>query len=226
MKTTNKILEPSFLAFNERNYNKQLDEIINIGINCIHFDIIEKEYVNNDTFYSLEFAKKIIDKNITISVHIMGYEIDKYVDFFKDLNIYSITFQIEPIIEKKSLNNLINAFKIFKDKNIKSGIAINPNTNIDEYIDIIKDTEIITIMSVIAGFGGQKFMVDSLDNLKKAFFLKNNQNLEIQIDGGINKENLELVLPMADRIISGSSFIKMDTNEKNLFLKKIKNYYK
>lgn len=216
------IFEPSFLAFDKNNYLDQLKQLKDLDINHIHFDVMDDIYVPNVSNFSIETIEEIINLGFNVSVHIMGYNFLYYTNFFSKFPIEALTFQFEAANRsKQDLSELYKSFEILESKNIKYGIAINPNTNVEVAIETINKSNFITLMSVIAGKGGQKFMPESLENLKKLKDIKKNQELIIQIDGGVNYNNLDLFINDVDRIVSGSSFMNSSLDEKQKFLKKI-----
>ncbi len=212
------VLEPSFLAFDQYNYLSQLDELKKIGITSIHFDVMDGKFVENVAPFRLDCIEDIIKMNFEITVHIMCYDFLKYANYFKNLPIKAITFQCEAI--RNNEDELLESFEILKKNNILVGIAINPETNINKIIKLIELSDIVTIMSVVAGKGGQKFMPIALENLKLINEIKKEKALIVQIDGGVNLENIDLYINDVDRIVSGSSFMSNKNNMLN-FIKKI-----
>lgn len=222
MKTTKKIFEPSFLAFDKDKYLEQLSKLKDIGITHIHFDVMDDCYVPNVSPFDIQKIEEIINLGFNVSVHVMGYNFLYYTNFFSQFKIDALTFQYEAAKRsKEDLDELFQSFEILKKKDISYGIAINPTTDVNEAKEIIVKTNIITLMSVIAGKGGQKFMIESLKNLKKLLEMKKNKNFIIQIDGGVNYKNIDLFINDVDRVISGSSFMNSTDQEKKLFLKKV-----
>ena len=217
------ILEPSFLAFDQKNYLSQLKEVKALGIKAIHFDVMDGEFVTNIAPFDMRCINDIIMLGFEISVHIMGYDFLKFANYFKKLPIKALTFQYEAIRNEDDENKMFEAFDILKENNICVGIAINPHTDINNAYKFIEISNIITIMSVVAGEGGQKFMLDALNNLKIAKQFQKRNDIIIQIDGGVNLENIDLFINDVDRIVSGTSFMS-SKDQMQKFIKKIENF--
>ena len=210
-----KIIEGSLLAF-----SKKVDEMINqltilrnSGIKNIHYDVMDGIFVPNTAFF-VEHLAIIKKMGFKISVHLMVVDIEKFVDFFIKQEIDFLTFHCEPLSNFKS-------FKIIqkiKQKNIKCGIAIKPSTIFSDVIDLINFSDIITVMSVEPGFGGQKFICNTLDKLKE--IRKYNNNVIIQVDGGLNLETAELIREYADFFVMGTYLID-NINNSDFILKRL-----
>ncbi len=210
-----KIIEGSLLAF-----SKKVDEMIhqltilrNSGIKNIHYDVMDGIFVPNTAFFGEHLA--IIKKmGFKISVHLMVVDVEKFVDFFIKQEIDFLTFHCETLSNFKS-------FKIMqkiKEKNIKCGIAIKPSTIVSDVIDLINFSDIITVMSVEPGFGGQKFICNTLDKLKE--IRKYNNNVIIQVDGGLNLETAELIREYANFFVMGTYLID-NINNSDFILKRL-----
>ncbi|MDE6476829.1 MAG: hypothetical protein K2L48_01315 [Mycoplasmoidaceae bacterium] len=130
------------------------------------------------------------ENGFEITIHFMVEKprecIEKFIPY---KGIKAITFHAEPIDEKETLD----LFRFIRNHNILAGIALKPDTDISKYQDILRQSDLITVMGVQPGFGGQKFMPITIDNLKKFNKIKNelNSRLIIQLDGGVNFEVLK-----------------------------------
>ena len=198
----NKILEPSILGFNKESLMEEIKEAKDIGINTIHFDIMDS-YVNN-TAFDIKHIQPILDMGLKINVHTMVWEPLKWLKSLSKFNIDSYTFQYE-FIDEKSIFECLN---FLKNQKFMGGIAIRPDSKFVDYSKFLDHCEIITIMTVIPGKGGQKFMNEGIQNLMDVFKYKqeNNNNLKIEIDGGINLDNIPLIIDKVDYVVSGSNF--------------------
>ncbi len=220
----NKILEPSLLAFSN-NYINELKHLKTLGISQIHFDIMDGEYVPNVSIFDHTAVPHIRELGLDVTVHLMGFHYMEEAKKYIDQGIKSMTFQYETIKMRPELeNDLKNTILYLKEKGIRSGIAFNPSTSFEEVKDWIDISNIVTLMSVTAGKGGQAFCKEALINLKdlKQYKDANNKDLIIQIDGGVNLDNLDWYLNDVDYIVSGSSFYKADDNTKMLMINKVK----
>ena len=177
------MLSVSILGIKENvlhNYQK-LD---NSKSNYIHLDIMDGIFVDNINEYEGDYKF-----NKDIEIHLMVKDVDKYVDKYKKLNPKYMTFHIEV---EDDIDYLINKIK---SNNIKVGIAINPNTDIcllKPYLNVI---DLVLVMSVEPGQGGQSFIPSSIDKINELKRIKeeNNYNFLIEVDGGINNTNYNIV---------------------------------
>lgn len=214
-----KIIELSVLALNQKNeseFKKQLNECLKYGIKNIHYDIMDNQFVPNTSFINLEFLDYLIDKNCIVSCHLMVKDVKKIVTEIVKKNVSYITFHCE----SQSISNGKEIIKFIKSKNIKTGIAIKPTTDLKAYSELIKLSDKITVMSVEPGFGGQKYIIGSekrIDEIKKIA----NINTIIEIDGGINDQTIKLCKDGADHFVTGSFLF--ENLEKYEHLKKLIN---
>ncbi|MGL5246151.1 MAG: ribulose-phosphate 3-epimerase [Mycoplasmoidaceae bacterium] len=210
-----KIIEGSLLAFS-KNVDEMISQLIilrNSGIKNIHYDVMDGIFVPNTAFFGENLAL-IKRMGFTISVHLMVVDVKNYIDFFIKEQIDYLTFHCEV------LSNL-ECFKLIqkiKQQNIKCGIAIKPNTNVIDVIDLINFSDIITVMSVEPGFGGQKFIIKTLDKLKE--IRKYNNNIIIQVDGGLNLETSELISEYVNFFVMGTYLID-NINNSNFISKRL-----
>lgn len=220
-----KILEPSLLAFSS-NYINELKHLKTLGITQIHFDIMDGEYVPNVSIFDHTAVANIRALGFDVTVHLMGFHYMEEALKYVDQGIKSMTFQYETIQLRPELTqNLKDTIVFLQQKGIRSGIAFNPSTSFEEVKDWIDISNIVTLMSVTAGKGGQAFCKEALTNLKDLKQYKDtfNKDLIIQIDGGVNLDNLDWYLKDVDYIVSGSSFYKADDISKSLMINKAKN---
>ncbi len=213
----NKKLEPSLLAFDFPNINEQLLEYQKIGIDTIHYDIIDPNYAQTKQPYYLEHIFPILEKGFYVNVHVMAKDPSKFINDLLLINkISTLTFQYETINKEKTIQ-LLN---LISNAGIKQGIAIKPFAKPDEYLDFLSKCKIITFMTVEPGKGGQAFLNEAVENLKFLFEYRQKHNLSyiIEVDGGINLNTIEKVIDYADYFISGTGFVKANINERELFL--------
>ena len=211
-----KKLEPSLLAFDLNKFNQTLEEFKQLNIDYIHYDFISYDYVQTESGYIDEYVEKILKMNFKINVHIMSKNPKHYVDIFKKYMVNAITFQHEVL----NLDDAISLINYIKDANIKAGIAIKPSTDAKEYNELLLISDLVTVMSVEPGKGGQPFMEESLSNLKYVydFRKKFNLNYQIEVDGGINISTIDRVWKYADFFVSGSGFLSLNNEQKKEFL--------
>ena len=197
-----KIVELSVLALNQKNeteFKKQFESCLKHGIKYIHYDVMDNQFVPNTSFLKLEFLDYLIDKGCIVSCHLMVQNVKEMVEKIVNKKVTYITFHCEA----QSIEEGKKIIQFIKSKNIKAGIAIKPKTDLQKYIDLIKMSDKITVMSVEPGFGGQKYINGSesrIEEIKKIA----NQKAIIEIDGGINNETIKLCKNSANHFVTGS----------------------
>lgn len=195
-----KKVELSLLALmNNKNIISKLNDIRNAGVEYIHYDVMDGIFVSNKAFDG-EYINDIKNIGFKISVHLMVKNISKYIDKFIDMNIDILTFHVETQSDEEIIRQLLK----IKEKGIKAGIAIKPYTKISDVEKFSKYIDVITIMSVEPGKGGQKFIPETF---YKLIDLKNNslfKDVIVQIDGGINNLNIFEIKKYVNLIVSGS----------------------
>lgn len=169
----------------------------------IHFDIMDGIFTENKTL-EVDIVKENLVSINNVDIHLMVEDIKEYVDKVLIFKPQFITFHIEAT---ENPNQIIN---YIKEKNIKVGIAINPKTDLKKIYPYLKDVDLVLIMSVKAGKGGQKFIdisdrIDDIYNYRR----KNKLNYIIEVDGGINNETIKKV-KKADLIVVGSYITDSD----------------
>ncbi len=186
------------------NDNQNVLKFNNTTIKYIHLDVMDGYFVSNKTLPIDEDLKRLKGLNKKIDVHLMVNDIKQYVDRYKYLNPEYITFHLEAT---KDVNDIIS---YIKNLGIKVGISIKPNTPVESLIPYLNDIDLVLVMSVEPGQGGQKFMTSTIDRVLKLKKLRedNHFNYVIEVDGGINNETIKLV--DADIFVVGSYITKSD----------------
>lgn len=205
-----KIIEASLLAFSKMplKFFFQLLQLKKNNILNIHYDVMDNKFVKNTAFFGEKLNFILMNKFI-VSVHLMVFDIEYYIDFFLKYKIEYLTFHCEAT----NIQNSISLIKKIKEKNIKAGIAIKPETDINEYKELFQYCDIITMMGVEPGFGGQKFIkstIGKLESIRKLI----PQNCLIQLDGGVNLEVINETKEFVDLFVSGSFLMNSKDKKK------------
>ena len=179
------------------NLELSIKELFKTPIDFIHLDIMDGKFVSNTT-YSIDDARKIIDNSKKLDVHLMVNDIEKYVLDFSTLNPEFITFHYE------ATSNIKYYIDLIKSLSIKVGIAINPETDVRVLDEYLKDIDLVLIMSVKPGAGGQKFIPSSINKVKYLMEMKKNNNYSylVSIDGGVNSDTIKDI--NTDIVVVGS----------------------
>ena len=202
-------IAPSILAANLIDIKDEVKSVDTDGAEYIHIDIMDGHYVPNITFgpnivKSLRpITKKILD------VHLMITPVSKYIDNFINAGADIISFH--PDADEASLDII----KHIKSNNCKAGIAIHPDIKVSEITQYLEIVDLVVVMTVMPGFGGQKFMESEVTKIIELKKIKDNKKLsfEIEIDGGINKESAEICKKNGANVLVAGSYIFSNTKE-------------
>lgn len=189
------------------------------GTDYIHLDIMDGNFVTNKTWDYSDIKDILKDISTPVDVHLMVSNLDYYIDNFSKLNPNNITFHLEAT---DNINKYIN---LVKEKNIKVGLAIKPNTDINLIIPYLEYLDLVLVMSVEPGTGGQKFIDSSCDRIKLLKEIKElyGYNYIIEVDGGINADTVKLVAASGvDLVVSGSYITNSDNYKERIDTLKLK----
>ena len=197
----NTLIAPSVLAADFANLQRDIEMINNSDADWFHVDIMDGVFVPNISFGMpvLEAITKHAKK--TIDVHLMIIDPDRYISTFKKLGTDVLTVHYE------ACTHLHRTLQAIKAEGMKAGVALNPHTNIDLLEDIIQDIDLVCIMSVNPGFGGQSFIENTYTKVEKlkALIKRKNASTLIEIDGGVTDKNArQLVDAGADVLVAGN----------------------
>jgi len=187
-------------------------------VDYIHMDIMDAEFVPNISFgYSVVASlRKLTDK--PFDTHLMMMHPQRYIKEFVEAGSQYITFHVEADCD------VLETIKLIKSYGIGAGISIKPKTTVEEIEKYLPYVDMVLVMSVEPGFGGQKFMTSAIDKVKYLSELKknNNYNYLINIDGGINGNTAPLIAPYVDLAVSGSYICNADNPKERIeILKKM-----
>lgn len=218
----NYVLSPSILAADFKVLGQEMKKTEENGAAYIHFDVMDGMFVPSISFGMPVLASIHDATEQFMDAHLMVQEPIRYVEAFQKAGADYVTVHLEACEDVKTTLDKIHAC------GMKAGLAVNPKTDVKELVPYLEDVEMILIMSVHPGFGGQKFIPESLDKIREVRAMLNEKNLEtdIQVDGGIYVENVREVLDAgANVIVAGSAVFRGDAGENTAkFMEILKSY--
>ena len=218
----NYVLSPSILAADFKVLGQEMKKTEENGAAYIHFDVMDGMFVPSISFGMPVLASIHDATEQFMDAHLMVQEPIRYVEAFQKAGADYVTVHLEACEDVKTTLDKIHAC------GMNAGLAVNPETDVKELVPYLEDVEMILIMSVHPGFGGQKFIPESLDKIREVRAMLNEKNLEtdIQVDGGIYVENVREVLDAgANVIVAGSAVFRGDAGENTAkFMEILKNY--
>ena len=214
-------ISPSILSADFSQLGAEIKRLEEGGADMIHVDVMDGHFVPNLTIGPPVIKALRKQCSIKFDVHLMISPVHKYIEAYSDAGADIIT------IHPEATDNLGESILKIKSLNKKVGVSLNPETKIDLIIDYLEKIDLVLIMSVNPGFGGQKFMPEVLDKIRelKKIQSKNNLNFDIEIDGGINFDNCQLAIEAgANILVSGTTVFKSNNGDikKNINLLKLK----
>ena len=214
-------ISPSILSADFSQLGNEIKRLEEGGADMIHVDVMDGHFVPNLTIGPPVIKALRKQCSIKFDVHLMISPVHKYIDAYADAGADIIT------IHPEATENLQESISKIKSLNKKVGVSLNPESKLDLITNYLEKIDLVLIMSVNPGFGGQKFMPEVLDKVKqlKEIKSKRNMNFDIEIDGGINFDNCQLAIEAgANILVSGTTVFKSNNGDikKNINLLKLK----
>ncbi len=201
------LIAPSLLAANFAHLDKAVEMINNSEADWLHLDVMDGRFVPNISFGLpvIRDVNSICEK--PLDVHLMIVEPEKYIQAFRKVGADVITVHLE------ACNHLHRTVQEIKETGAKAGVAINPHTSVKLLEDVLEEIDLVCVMSVNPGFGGQKFIYQALLKIERlrSMIIERNLDVHIEVDGGVGLQNAERILQAgADVLVAGSSVFKAD----------------
>jgi len=214
-------ISPSILSADFSQLGKEIKRLEEGGADMIHVDVMDGHFVPNLTIGPPVIKALRKSCSLKFDVHLMISPVHKYIEAYADAGADIIT------IHPEATDDLKESILKIKNLNKKVGVSLNPESKIDLIQDLLSEIDLVLIMSVNPGFGGQKFMPEVLEKIKKLKKIQNEENVDfdIEIDGGINFDNCQLAIDAgANILVSGTTVFKSNNGdiEKNINLLKLK----
>jgi len=213
-----KILAPSILAGNHANLSASLLEADEDGRKWIHLDLMDGHFVPNLSFGPQTVADLRPQSQLFFDVHLMLERPDLYLDPFIRAGSDLITIHLEPNYDHQS------ALQRIRDAGLKTGLAINPDTEVDLFFPYLEEVDLLLCMTVHPGFGGQSFIESVLSKVEVLHNLRteNNYNYMIEVDGGVGPQHVNTCLRAGvDIFVAGTSYYKSNPEERTEFARSV-----
>tara|TARA_Y100000590_G_scaffold314349_1_gene355389 strand:- start:239 stop:898 length:660 start_codon:yes stop_codon:yes gene_type:complete len=213
-------ISPSILSADFSKLGKEIQDLEKAQADLIHIDVMDGHFVPNITIGPEVISKLRKYSSLPFDVHLMISPVNNFIKNFAEAGADIIT------IHPEATNDLLDSIKKIKSYNKKAGVSLNPETSVNKVLPVLNSIDLVLVMSVNPGFGGQKFMPETLEKVKilrKEIDTKK-LKVQIEIDGGINFENSKTAIKAGvDILVSGTTIFKENKGDlkKNIQLLKI-----
>jgi len=206
--TSEYLIAPSILSANFARLGEEVDNVLNSGADIVHFDVMDNHYVPNLTIGPM-VCRALRDHGVQapIDVHLMVSPVDSLIGMFADAGASIITFHPE------ATHHVDRSLQLIKSRNCKAGLVLNPATPVTHLEHVMDKLDMILLMSVNPGFGGQSFIPHTLEKIKKVRAMIDHSGFDIrlEVDGGVKIDNIaEIAAAGADTFVAGSAIFKTD----------------
>ena len=192
-------ITPSILNANFSRLNEEIDSIAKVS-DLIHLDVMDDVFVPNFTFDFDAASKIITESSLGIDAHLMVADVDEIAVQYAEIGCASVTIHAE------ATRNISQTLKNIRAAGSRSSLGIKPNTSIDDYAQFVDLVDMYLIMTVEPGFGGQKFMENIMDKVRRTREIIGDRPIWLQVDGGISMSTIEIALDAgADTFVVGSA---------------------
>lgn len=197
------LIAPSILSADFARLGEEVDNVLEAGADIVHFDVMDNHYVPNLTIGPM-VCKALRNHGVTadIDVHLMVKPVDRLIGDFIEAGASYITFH------PQGSEHIDRSLQMIREGGCKSGLVFNPATPLDDLKYVMDKVDMILLMSVNPGFGGQKFIPSTLDKLREARRLidKSGYDIRLEVDGGVSEKNIaEIAAAGADTFVAGSA---------------------
>lgn len=197
-----KLLSPSILSADFSKLGEEINLIEKAGADLIHVDVMDGHFVPNLTIGPAVVNSLVGKTKLPFDVHLMIENPERFIDSFVNANTEYITIHVE------ACTHIHKAIQQIKSHGVKAGLSLNPATPLSTLENIIEEIDLILLMSVNPGFGGQKFIQSTIKKIEKLSEIRRNKNLsfKIEVDGGINLDNFKSVIDAGcDIVVVGAA---------------------